>query len=80
MKTPIPFRDYYQKLTKSQKEALADRAGTSVNHLSQVAHSHRRAGLDLFHRLQWADKRITLDMLRPDLVSENTESASAEKR
>lgn len=61
------FQAFYRKLTPTEKIELAKRARTSVNYLSQVANGHRTAGLDLYYRLNQADDRITLKMLRPDL-------------
>lgn len=64
----MTFQIYYQGLSKDEKEQLAERAQTSVAYLYQVATDRRRAGLSLALRLIAADDRISLEMLRPDLV------------
>ncbi len=61
------FKTFYRTLDRDEKHALADRAGTSVAYLYQVAHGHRMAGASVSARLKAADGRITDAMLRPDL-------------
>lgn len=67
MTTNNTFRNFYDALSKDEREALADRADTSVAYLSQIAYEHRKAGASVSARLKSADNRITDAMLRPDL-------------
>lgn len=80
MTTVTTFRAYYDRLSPAEKVALAERAQTSVNYLSQIATGHRSAGLDIFYRLNQADERITLAMLRPDLASRGNGAKRATAR
>lgn len=64
----MDFQTYYNGLSKDEKTDLAEKAETSVDYLYQVATDRRRAGLSLALRLIAADDRISLEMLRPDLV------------
>ena len=61
------FKSLWTSLSRAQKQRLAKDAITSVNYLSQVAHSHRRAGISLISRLVSADDRINAECLRPEL-------------
>lgn len=67
MTTKNNFKTFYGLLDKAEKQALADRAGTSMAYLYQVAYGHRKAGASVSARLKAADGRITDAMLRPDL-------------
>jgi len=49
-------------MDSSQKQSLADRAGTKKSYLSKVAHGHRLPSIDLIKRLQAVDKRIHVGM------------------
>jgi hypothetical protein len=61
------FNDYWQSLPSHEKASLADKAGTSLNYLSQIANGHRLSGANLMSRLVAADENITIQMMRPDL-------------
>jgi hypothetical protein len=65
----LTFGRFYNDLTRDEQTALARDAGTSLNHLYQVATDRRKAGMHLSSRLKAADNRITDSMLRPDLYS-----------
>jgi hypothetical protein len=71
--TPIPttFKSFYEQLDEVERQALADKAGTSTDYLYQLANGYRRAGASILFRLQGADERITAGMLRPDLVRDS---------
>ena len=70
----LEFKDFFSGLTADEKKELAEKAGTSVAYLSQLANGHRKAGLASVTQLTQADKRITHAMLRPD-VSGNAQAA-----
>ena len=63
-----PFADYWAKLTPQKKHSLADRSGIPYKQLSHLANGHLRAGLTTMTRLSGADKKLTLAMMRPDMV------------
>lgn len=56
------FLDIWGELTAKQKQKLADRAGTSVAYLSQIAHNHRGPSRYMIRKLMAADKRIKAEM------------------
>ena len=66
------FADIWFSLGPDQKKALAERAGTSVDHLRQVAGGHRNIGVDLGARLKRADRRMTDAVLWPKLYGRTT--------
>lgn len=64
------LREWLAKTPAEEREIVAQKAGTSVGHLWQLAGGHRKASADLAERLQDASEgRITIAGLRPDLVS-----------
>lgn len=70
------FRDHYTRLTPDQKRQLAERLGTSVPYLSQIAHGHRRAGPRLLLQIERATAgAVRAEDLRPDLYPPERESA-----
>ena len=62
------FKSYWRVLDPKEKIKLAKSAKTSVCYLSQIAHGHRNAGLNLILRLQKADTVLTIEMMRPELL------------
>lgn len=66
------FADIWFGLTPDQKKALAEKAGTSVDHLRQVAGGHRNIGVNLGARLKRADRRMTDAVLWPRLYGRAT--------
>lgn len=70
MDTATNFKGFFSSLDPEQKRELAEKAGTSVAYLSQLANGHRRAGADAIVRLCRADSRITFEMLRPEMLEE----------
>lgn len=65
----MDFKEFYAQLSKAEKEKLAAKADTSPAYLSQIASGFRNAGMKTIRNLIKADKRITLQMFEPDLVS-----------
>lgn len=60
----MEMRDYYSGLKPEQKENLAKKVRTSVAYLGQIASGHRKAGLDLALRIQYAtDQQVTVEEL-----------------
>jgi len=68
MKKTHTFADYWAGLTPERKQALAERSGISYKRLSNLANGHTRAGLAAVTALGAIDKKLTLAVLRPDLV------------
>lgn len=63
------LRGWLAKTPEPRRKEVADKAGTSVGYLWQLAGGHRKAASDLAERLQDAsDGEITIAGLRPDLV------------
>lgn len=64
------LREWLAKTPADERERVAQRAGTSVGHLWQLAGGHRKASAELAERLQDASEgKITIAGLRPDLVT-----------
>lgn len=63
------LRAWLAKTPADVRAAVAEKAGTSVGHLWQLAGGHRNASAELAVRLQEASEgEITIAGLRPDLV------------
>lgn len=58
----MTFKDYWKALPPEAKTALAKRAQTSKDYLSQVANGHRGGGRNLIERLVSADPQIQYAM------------------
>lgn len=56
------FKTFWADLTADQKRDLAQRAGTSVAYLSQIASGYRNAGTKTIAALVEAHDGITLSM------------------
>ncbi|MDR5867956.1 helix-turn-helix domain-containing protein [Halomonas koreensis] len=70
------LRDWLGQNDSAEREALAERAGTSVAHLWQLAGGHRRASLELAKRLEDASRGgLTIEGLRPDIFGDRTRAA-----
>jgi len=64
------MKKYYQSLSHEQKLELADACNTSVVYLSQIANSHRRAGIKTIIAIEKATEgQVTGADLRPDLYN-----------
>lgn len=68
----MQLRDLYPKLTASERETLAKKAGTDAGYLWQLATQWRgkRPSLDLMAALANADKRLTLGELAVEFAPE----------
>lgn len=63
------LREWLAKTPTPRREEVAEKAGTSVGYLWQLAGGHRKATSELAERLQDATNgEITIAGLRPDLV------------
>lgn len=63
------LRDWLAITPADRREAVAEKAGTTVGYLWQLAGGHRKAASELAERLQDASAgEITIAGLRPDLV------------
>lgn len=72
------LKSFYRGLTPHQKVAFAERCGTSLAYLSQVANSHRAPSPRLARIIHAASGfTVPLSALRPDVWSE---TARVEKR
>lgn len=64
------LREWLAQTPADERERVAQKAGTSVGHLWQLAGGHRKASAELAERLQdSSDGKISIAGLRPDLVS-----------
>lgn len=71
------LRDWLGQTNNQEREALAERAGTSVAHLWQLAGGHRKASLELAKRLEDASRgALTIEGLRPDIFGGRTIKAA----
>ncbi|MDY7116571.1 YdaS family helix-turn-helix protein [Halomonas sp. SSL-5] len=71
------LRDWLGQTNNDERQALADRAGTSVAHLWQLAGGHRKASLELAKRLEDASKgALTIEGLRPDIFASRSIKAA----
>ncbi len=63
------LREWLAATPATERTSVAQKAGTTVGHLWQLAGGHRKASADLAERLQDASSgAITIAGLRPDLV------------
>jgi hypothetical protein len=63
------LREWLAATPVDERKRVAQKAGTTVGHLWQLAGGHRKASAELAERLQDASNaRITIAGLRPDLV------------
>lgn len=58
---------YLRQAAPEEREALAEKAGTSVGYLYLIGGRHRRASARLCKALNAADPRLSLAELRPDI-------------
>lgn len=66
------LRDWLGQTADPQRQELADKAGTSVAYLWQLAGGHRKASLEMAKRLQDASgKKLTIEGLRPDIFGDH---------
>jgi len=71
------LRDWLGQTNNEERQALADRARTSVAHLWQLAGGHRKASLELAKRLEDASRgALTIEGLRPDIFAERSIKAA----
>jgi DNA-binding transcriptional regulator YdaS (Cro superfamily) len=62
----MKFADFFRNLTADQKRNMAERLGTSVAYLFQIASGHRRASTDFAQAIS-ADSGVPLHGIRPDV-------------
>jgi DNA-binding transcriptional regulator YdaS (Cro superfamily) len=66
----MQLADYLRALETREREQLADKAGTSVAYLYQIAGKHRRASKELALKIETASGcEVTRQELRPDLAA-----------
>lgn len=70
-------REWMSRTTDQERQAVADRAGTSVGYLWQLSGNHRTAGKALAERLEAATAEITPDrvMTRMELLYPEIQAA-----
>lgn len=61
------FEEYWDSLTVAGRTALARKSGLNKNFLWQVARGYRKAGPETLAKLYKVNKRLTPQVLRPDL-------------
>jgi len=62
------FHTYLKGLTKDERQALADRVGTSVAYLWQIAYKQRRCKESMAIEIEKASNRaVRVEDLRPDV-------------
>ena len=62
------FRTYFKALTKDERQALADKVGTSVAYLWQIAYKQRRCNESMAIEIEKAsDRAVLVEDLRPDV-------------
>lgn len=58
------------RLSRAEKERLADKIGTSVQYLQQISGGHRKASVNMAVSIECATKGvITREVLRPDIFT-----------
>lgn len=64
------LKDWLRGAKKQRRFEVAEKAGTSVAHLQQVAGGYRRVSPELAERLEIAsDGELTVGGLRPDILA-----------
>lgn len=77
------LKQWLNKASESERDAVAEKAGTTVAYLWQIAGSHREAGAKLARRISSATEIVTPDRvvtaadLRPDIFGSVTAQDSA---
>lgn len=61
------MKTYMKQATPEEREALAEKVGSSVGYFYQIAGGHKRPGSKLCRALVAAESRLTLSELRPDI-------------
>lgn len=77
----MKFKTYYTALPPDGKRKLAERLGTSVPYLSQIAHGKRKAGPSLLLGIAAATGgKVTPHELRRDLASNSSRGGAKRKQ
>lgn len=64
----MKLSDYLEFLDASERQAFADRAGTTVDYLQQLKGGHRKPSVELSRRFVSASNgKLKLHELRPDI-------------